>query len=143
MFSTKMLPRFIVGSEILIHKSVIETNLLNSLLLMITGDIVGVCDSGSGQQCATGVVKYVSQKNIQIVLDDDADELDSLSDDTQLRLNKLANDVSLRYAVVHVIRNFQFYVNFNLFVSLIFLLLYRKVCISYLLQGYGLRNKPY
>lgn len=143
MFSTKMLPRFIVSSEILIHKSVIETNLLNSLLLMITGDIVGVCDSGSGQQCATGVVKYVSQKNIQIVLDDDADELDSLSDDTQLRLNKLANDVSLRYAVVHVIRNFQFYVNFNLFVSLIFLLLYRKVCISYLLQGYGLRNKPY
>lgn len=143
MFSTKMLPRFIVSSDILIHKSVIETNLLNSLLLMITGDIVGVCDSGSGQQCATGVVKYVSQKNIQIVLDDDADELDSLSDDTQLRLNKLANDVSLRYAVVHVIRNFQFYVNFNLFVSLIFLLLYRKVCISYLLQGYGLRNKPY
>lgn len=143
MFSTKMLPRFIVSSEILIHKSVIETNLLNSLLLMITGDIVGVCDSGSGQQCATGVVKYVSQKNIQIVLDDDADELDSLSDDTQLRLNKLANDVSLRYAVVHMIRDFQFYVNFNLFVSLIFLLLYRKVCISYLLQGYGLRNKPY
>lgn len=138
-----MLPRFIVSSEILIHKSVIETNLLNSLLLMITGDIVGVCDSGSGQQCATGVVKYVSQKNIQIVLDDDADELDSLSNDTQLRLNKLANDVSLRYAVVHVIRDFQFYVNFNLFVSLIFLLLYRKVCISYLLQGYGLRNKPY
>lgn len=138
-----MLPRFIVSSDILIYKSVIETNLLNSLLLMITGDIVGVCDSGSGQQCATGVVKYVSQKNIQIVLDDDADELDSLSDDTQLRLNKLANDVSLRYAVVHVIRNFQFYVNINLFVSLIFLLLYRKVCISYLLQGYGLRNKPY
>lgn len=143
MFSTKMLPRFIVSSEILIHKSVIETNLLNSLLLMITGDIVGVCDSGSGQQCATGVVKYVSQKNIQIVLDDDADELDSLSDDTQLRLNKLANDVSLRYAVVHMIRDFQCYVNFNLFVSLIYLLLYRKVCLSYLLQGYGLRNKPY
>ncbi|ROT69945.1 putative DNA-binding protein SMUBP-2 [Penaeus vannamei] len=61
-----------------------------------SGDIVGVCDSGSGQQCATGVVKYVSQKNIQIVLDDDADELDSLSDDTQLRLNKLANDVTYR-----------------------------------------------
>lgn len=64
---------------------------------MTAGDIVGVCESGSGQgqQRATGVVKYVSQKSIQIVLDEDADELDSLSDDAQLRLNKLANDVSL------------------------------------------------
>ncbi|XP_047483924.1 DNA-binding protein SMUBP-2-like [Penaeus chinensis] len=61
-----------------------------------SGDIVGVYESGSGQQCTTGVVKYVSQKNIQIVLDDDADELDNLSDDTQLRLNKLANDVTYR-----------------------------------------------
>lgn len=88
------------------------------------------------------MVKYVSQKNIQIVLDDDADELDSLSDDTQLRLNKLANDVGLGWFVIHVICDFQVYVTLNLFISLLFLLPCRKVCmISYLQKGFGLENK--
>ncbi|CAL4117470.1 unnamed protein product, partial [Meganyctiphanes norvegica] len=63
-----------------------------------SGDIVGVyeCGAGIGKQLTTGVVIRISQYNIKVALDDDADELDSLEDDKQLRLHKLANDVTYR-----------------------------------------------
>ncbi|XP_068250113.1 DNA-binding protein SMUBP-2-like [Palaemon carinicauda] len=61
-----------------------------------SGDIVGVheCGANERKQLTSGVVTRVSQSSIQIVLDEDADELDTIADGTLLRLHKLANDVT-------------------------------------------------
>ncbi|XP_064096292.1 DNA-binding protein SMUBP-2-like [Macrobrachium nipponense] len=61
-----------------------------------SGDIVGVHEYGASErkQLTSGVVTRVSQSSIQIVLDGDADELDSTADGALLYLHKLANNVT-------------------------------------------------
>ncbi|XP_053648045.1 DNA-binding protein SMUBP-2 isoform X2 [Cherax quadricarinatus] len=63
-----------------------------------SGDIVGVCESRSEHtsQITTGVVTYVSQSSIRFVVDDGADELDTIGDDIKLHLHKLCNDVTYK-----------------------------------------------
>lgn len=62
---------------------------------IVAGDIVSVREAGpeQGHQVSTGVVVHVTQLSIRIAIDDDIDELDTLSDDAQLHLYKLSNDV--------------------------------------------------
>lgn len=59
------------------------------------GDIVCLRETGpdQGRQVLSGVVINVTQSSIRITVEDDVDELDSLSDDVQLQLHKLSNDV--------------------------------------------------
>nr|XP_045602750.1 DNA-binding protein SMUBP-2-like [Procambarus clarkii] len=63
-----------------------------------SGDIVGVHQSGLEQngQITTGVVTNVSQSSIRIVIDEGAEELDTIGDDVKLHLHKLCNDVTYR-----------------------------------------------
>ncbi|XP_071535256.1 DNA-binding protein SMUBP-2-like [Panulirus ornatus] len=63
-----------------------------------SGDIVGVHTYGPEQniQLTTGVVTHITQSSVRIVIDEGADELDTLSDDVQLYLHRLSNDVTYR-----------------------------------------------